>query len=133
MQARDEFIAFCAQNGCSSREIQRLLVTGYDENLRYRGYCIIIAKTFIHGCCSIRHIQRIRKRKGVGARMRESPLELIQQCIQVCLINNELVGLVIKLFIIIIFQKELMGPGRLLGYRSMWYRLKHKYYLSVRR
>ena len=29
-------------------------------------------------------------------------------------------------------RENLMGPGCLLGYRSMWYRLVHKYNLSVR-
>jgi len=30
-------------------------------------------------------------------------------------------------------QTELKGPGSLLGYRAMWYRLKYKYNLRVKR
>lgn len=33
--------------------------------------------------CSMRHIQWIRKHKGVSAREKESPLQVIQGCIEV--------------------------------------------------
>ena len=44
--------------------------------------------------------------------------------------NNYYTGIEVLLYLL---QTELEGPGSLLGYRAMWYRLKYKYNLSVKR
>jgi hypothetical protein len=66
----------------------------------------------VHGyCISERHLIRLRKKYGVCKRGHESPISDVASAL----------------------QRELQGPGNLLGYRCMWTRLNHSHGLSVRR
>lgn len=75
---RDEFIATSADEGCSKASIGDWIQWKAKVGISTSQHNV---KMFVF--CSMRHIQRIRKRKGVSAREKESPLQVIQGYIEV--------------------------------------------------
>lgn len=84
-QKRDEYIVACAEFGLTTKEIQTMLLVELGEVLRYyrsRNSETINKLTIMHSP-SMRQLQRIRKQHGVENRRDESPINLVQEAIEV--------------------------------------------------
>ncbi len=84
---------------------------------------------YCSGVNSIRQIQRSLKRCNKNQRYKRSSIEDVRIAINV----SYLVCCTYSRFRLTHWQTELQGPGCLLGYRSMWARIKSKYNLVVSR